>query len=87
MSHFDAITNPYFKSAQDGRRLFFPWGVLGHGYVVSSQEEYERMRRRLGVFMTIWVLLVLIVVAWNLDLGFIAIDLGRPRHRRSSRCF
>jgi hypothetical protein len=76
MSYFDAMTNPYFKSAQDGRRLFFPWGILGHGYVVASQEDYERLRRRLGAFILIWLLLVVGTVAWNLDLGVIAIDLG-----------
>jgi hypothetical protein len=76
VSHFDVITNPYFKLAQDGRKLFFPWGILGRGYVVTSQEEYERMRRRLGAFMTIWVLLVFVVHAWNSDLSLIAFELG-----------
>jgi hypothetical protein len=52
MGSFDAMTNRYFKSAQDGSKLFFPWGMLGRGYVVASDEDYERMRHQLGIFLT-----------------------------------
>jgi hypothetical protein len=76
MSPFDAVTSPYFKLAQDGRKLFFPWGILGRGYVVTSQEEYERMRRRLGAFMIIWLLLVVVAKVWNSDLALISLEIG-----------
>jgi hypothetical protein len=76
MSVFDEMGNRYFKSAQDGRMLFFPWGRLSRGYVVASREDYERMHHRLGVSTTIWLVLVVVTVLWNYGLGFIAFDLG-----------
>lgn len=33
-----------FKTTADGKRLFFPNGVLGKGYVVDSEETYQRLR-------------------------------------------
>jgi hypothetical protein len=36
MGYFDALTSNAFKTAPDGRKLFFPWGVLGRGYVLAS---------------------------------------------------
>ena len=29
-----------FKKAQDGRNLFFPWGVFGPGYIIDSDQEF-----------------------------------------------
>jgi hypothetical protein len=29
MGYFDGLASGSFKTSQDGRRLFFPWGVLG----------------------------------------------------------
>jgi hypothetical protein len=76
MSFFDEMGNRYFKSARDGRMLFFPWGRLGRGYVVASREDYERKHRRLGILITIWLVLVVVMVFWNYGLAFIALDLG-----------
>ena len=45
MGYFDALTSGYFKTAPDGRKLFFPWGVLGRGYAIDSEQDYERLRR------------------------------------------
>ena len=36
MGYFDGLTSGNFKTAPDGRRLFFPWGYLGRGYVLPS---------------------------------------------------
>jgi hypothetical protein len=76
MSFFDEMGKSYFKSAQDGKTLFFPWGRLGRGYVVASREEYEQMHRRLGILTTTWWVLVVVTFFWNYGLGFIAFDLG-----------
>ena len=48
MGYFDALTSSYFKTAADGRKLFFPWGVLGRGYLFDSDRDYERLRRQLA---------------------------------------
>ena len=46
MGYFDALTSGYFNIAPDGRKLFFPRGVLGRAYAIDSQQDYERLRRR-----------------------------------------
>ena len=46
MGYFDALTSGYFKTTPEGRKLFFPWGVLGRAYAIDSQQDYERLRRR-----------------------------------------
>lgn len=51
MGYFDALTSGSFKTMPDGQRLFFPWGIFGHGYVIGSEPEYERLRRRAKVFI------------------------------------
>lgn len=48
----------YFKTATDGRRLFFPWGVLGRGYVVAGDADYERIRGMRKTFLLISVVLI-----------------------------
>ncbi len=50
MGYFDGLTSGSFKTAQDGRRLFFPWGYLGRGYVIPSDDTAERLRRQLKTY-------------------------------------
>ena len=33
-----------FKTTADGKRIFFPHGILGKGVVVDSDETYQRIR-------------------------------------------
>jgi len=44
VGYFDAVTSSSFKTTEDGRRLFFPWGTLGRGYVIGSDKEFGRLR-------------------------------------------
>jgi hypothetical protein len=76
MTFFDAMGDRHFKSGQDERILFFPWGRLGRGYAVGSHQEYERIRHRLGALKTIWLLLIVVTQFWSYGLAVIAIDLG-----------
>jgi hypothetical protein len=69
MGYFDALTSSAFKTTPDGRRLFFPWGALGHGYEIGPEQDYETLRRRIKLWIV--VALVLILVTSQL-LGFLA---------------
>jgi hypothetical protein len=51
MGYFDALISSAFKIADDGRKLFFPWGTLGRGYVLGSDEDDVRLRRQIKIFM------------------------------------
>jgi hypothetical protein len=48
MGYFDVLTVGCFKTAQDERKLFFPWGILGRGYIIPSAAAAanQNLRRR-----------------------------------------
>ena len=50
MGYFDALTGSAFKTADDGRKLFFPWGTLGRGYVLGSDEAYAQLRGHIKLY-------------------------------------
>jgi len=58
---FIGLTGGRFKSAQDGSRLFFPWHSRGSGYVITSEQEYERLRRQIKVYEIVTLILILAV--------------------------
>ena len=53
MGYFDALTSGYFRTTEDGRRLFFPWGPIGRGYVVGTAEQFRRLRRRIRSYYVV----------------------------------
>ena len=69
MGYFDALTSSYFKTAQDGRKLFFPWGPLGRGYVIASERDYKRLQRQVKVYTGVSLVLIIGAVAFQ---GFLA---------------
>lgn len=48
--YFNALVSGYFKTARDGRKLFYPWGAMGRGYSLPSEEAYERLCRRIKIY-------------------------------------
>ena len=68
MGYFDALTSSSFKTAPDGTKLFFPWGTLGSGYSIASEQDFLRLRRQIKIYLT--VSLVLIVIS-NPLLGYL----------------
>lgn len=54
---FIGLTGGRFKSAQDGSRLFFPWHSRGSGYVIASEQDYERLRRQVKVYEIVTLIL------------------------------
>jgi hypothetical protein len=65
MGYFDALTSSCFKTAHDGRKLFFPWGVLGRGYVIPSNADYERLRGQLKIYTIVSLLLIIAAAAFR----------------------
>jgi hypothetical protein len=59
MGYFDGLTSGSFKTAEDGRRLFFPWGVLGSGYAIASEQDYLRLRQQVKAYMVVTLVLVI----------------------------
>jgi hypothetical protein len=73
MGYFDALTSSSFKTTDDGRRLFFPWGTLGRGYDIPSEEELERLRRHVKAYMVVSLPLIIVAVTWKGFLGGVAL--------------
>ena len=59
MGYFDALTNSSFKTAQDGTRLFFPWGVRGRGYRFASEQDYLRLRTQIKAYLIVSLVLII----------------------------
>jgi hypothetical protein len=53
MGYFDALTSSAFKTTADGGRLFFPYGIIGRGYVLPSEHAYQRLQRQAKAFMIV----------------------------------
>jgi hypothetical protein len=60
--YFDALASMYFKTAQDGRHLFCPWGYWGTCYILPSDQEYERRRRQLRNYTIVTMALAAIMI-------------------------
>ena len=61
--YFNALTAGYFKTAADGRRFFFPWGAMGRGYAIPSEQRYESMHRQLKIYMIASLVLIIAPIA------------------------
>lgn len=59
MGYFDGLTDAAFKTDAAGRYVFYPWGVLGKGYVMRDAAHYESLRGKIK-WMYIVVLPVII---------------------------
>ncbi len=48
----DKLSSGYFQKAADGRTLFYPWGALGPGFVIASDNDEARLRRRISIYLS-----------------------------------
>jgi Ca2+/Na+ antiporter len=61
--YFNALTAGYFKTGADGRRFFFPWGAMGRGYLIPTEQRYESMHRQLKIYMIATLVLIIPPIA------------------------
>lgn len=47
----DALFANLTKVAKDGRKVVYPWGFTGRGYVIASGEIEEQLKQRYAVFV------------------------------------
>lgn len=45
MGYFEGLADASFKTDARGRHLFYPWGILGKGFVMPDPETYRAQRR------------------------------------------
>jgi hypothetical protein len=46
----DALFAVLIKAAKDGKKVFYPWGSVGRGYVLPNEEAEERLKQQYAVF-------------------------------------
>ena len=44
MSFIDSLSDPLFKKSQAGDTIFYPWSVLGKGYVIKPESRVKSIR-------------------------------------------
>jgi hypothetical protein len=52
----------HFKSNSYGQKIFFPWSYWGRGYLLASDQDYERLRRQLGASQVFFTLLAVVLM-------------------------
>lgn len=60
MGYFDGLTEASFKKNAQGETLFYPWGVLGKGYIVSDAKKEADLRKftKLNYMITLPLVIV-----------------------------
>jgi hypothetical protein len=71
--YFNALTSTYFKITDDGRKLFFPWGALGRGYGIPSDEQYRRLHRQIMIYQIVSLVAIIAAAAAQQFLGALVI--------------
>jgi hypothetical protein len=62
VGYFDGLTDAAFKTDAEGRVLFFPWGVLGRGYVLPDQDAHQRLRGQMRTLYIVGMPLMILLV-------------------------
>ena len=59
MGYFDGIVDGNFKTTDDGVLLYYPFGVLGKGYVIPTNEKKQEIRKRLKWLYAVSLILII----------------------------
>jgi hypothetical protein len=57
-NYADALFAGFTKTAQDGRKVIYPRGLLARGYVIASEEDEKGLKQQFAVFLVVAPILV-----------------------------
>lgn len=60
MNFLNAVTSAYFKTAQDGSTVFYPWSLWARGYTLDSEQDQRRLQQQLKVYLGASFVLILL---------------------------
>jgi hypothetical protein len=63
MSFLDRMTDSCVRTNNRGQVAFYPWGILGKGYVLGSDEKEKPVRRFSRRFLLLGLGLVILTIA------------------------
>lgn len=69
MRYFDGLVDGNFKKDSSGRNVFYPWGIMGSGYILETEQQYLEVR---NIFKR-WTMIAL-VGSFLVTLGFLFLD-------------
>lgn len=61
MGYFKRLADSSFKVDDQGNTLFYPWGILGRGYILPDKETETEIRRFITRYHYIGLTLVFII--------------------------
>jgi len=67
MGYFDGLAEAIFKKTSDGRSIFYPWGILGKGYIVPdamTKQKLINFTKRQYIVLLPFVIGVGVFVGW-----------------------
>ncbi|MDQ7774131.1 MAG: hypothetical protein RDU13_11505 [Elusimicrobiales bacterium] len=78
MGYFEGVGSMYFKKDPQGRAVFYPWGALGKGYVLSDETMEPRLRRFLKTYIILVVPVFAVAAAFGLGwiIAFTAVSIA-----------
>ncbi|MBI5319014.1 hypothetical protein [Bradyrhizobium sp.] len=54
----DALFAGFTKAAKNGRKVIYPWGLMGRGYVIATDEIEEQLKQRYAVSVVVVTILL-----------------------------
>ncbi|MBN1545705.1 MAG: hypothetical protein JW902_03505 [Syntrophaceae bacterium] len=65
MGYFDGLTDASFKTDEKGNTIFYPWGILGRGYILPEDKK-DSFRNGIKRFLQISLPLVILITVLKL---------------------
>lgn len=74
MGYFDGLVSGAFKKDAEGNTVFYPWGIMGKGYILRTVAEEEKLRGALKLnYMIILPAIIIIQITVGAWLNFVLI--------------
>lgn len=67
MGYFEGLVAASFKSDEKGQVIFYPWGIIGKGYILSSEENEIEVRKFVKLYYIVSLPLIMgigILLSW-----------------------
>jgi hypothetical protein len=56
------LATGFFKTKDDGSRVFFPWGFWGRGHIIPSDKDFERLHEQMSALLGALLMLMVVIV-------------------------
>lgn len=75
MSYINFLSDPLFKKSLEGDTLFYPWSVLGKGYVIKPESRAQSVQAKLN-WLNLGAMVVTMMCLQVLNWIYTAIVIG-----------